>query len=104
MKRQTGITNIESKVMIPATLLEVYVNNKHYPAIVGDENISSFTAGYKSMKWCSEQLTIGGALEIHTSGQKNNHCFYIPVTSSFLVVCTQKNEQGYKVTWSCSLS
>lgn len=106
MKKRTGIMSIETKVIVPATLLENHVNNKHHRDEYREEDSKNFfSTEFENINWCSGQLPVDGTMDIHFVTYRKTHlCLSIPVTSGFVVVCTKGKKGGYKLTWSCSLS
>jgi len=108
MKRPSGITTVESKVLVPVDLLEEHVNSKHHPH--EDEKNASylhnvFAYDFENILCCSEELEVDGAVEIHMTDQGCWHrCITIPVTTALMVICSKGMDETYRLTWSCSLS
>ena len=110
MKKPSGITNIETKVSVPASLLENHVNSMHhaYNPVKKQAAIQTqpFPGNFENINWCAEQLLVNGSIEIYFDGGSKHRtcCLIIPVSAGFLVVCTKGKDAGYKFTWSSSLS
>ena len=109
MNKPSGITNVESKVMVPVRLLEQHVNCKHHPIEADEHKVAnaskSYSKHFENIFWCTEELEVDGFVEIYLRARPNvHHCFKIPVTTGLLVMCTKGIGAEYKMTWSSSLS
>jgi len=110
MKKSPVITKVESKVPLLTTALENQLSKLHHPDKCSKKNTkingNFFLHDFVNIDWCSEVLTVKGAVEISfTTGRANHYkCVSMPVATSFWIVCTKEKAENYKATWSCSLS
>ena len=60
MNKPSGITNVESKVMVPVRLLEQHVNCKHHPIEADEHKVAnaskSYSKHFENIFWCTEEL------------------------------------------------
>jgi hypothetical protein len=108
MKTPAIIETVESKVIVPVSLLEQHVNSMHH-ALEDDEyklpdHKKSFSKAFENIFWCTEELEVDGTVDVHLIGPGRHRYYSIPVTTAFLVVCTRGADDSYRMTWNCSLS
>ena len=109
-KKTTAKTKVESKILLPVTLLENHVNSLHHPKRDSGKKVNieekSFSENYENVDWCFMELPVEGKVEIRFSTGRRNIDKYIsvPVSAGFLVVCTKADRKEYKVASICSLS
>ena len=110
MKRPSGITTVESNVVLPVTLLEDHVNSKHHPLESGSADLNlprkSFSNDFENIYWCTEELLIDGTVDIYFAvpGLPFHYCLSIPVETGFMAICTRGKSKNYKLEWTASLS
>lgn len=110
MKHTRIITAINSRLRLPAALLEEIVNHRtrttrfHYPVRGIEKEL--YCHDLDTIDTYSMQTTVKGDLQLECY---NNHSamvetIYVPVASSFLVTCIKEKERGYKFEFSSSLN
>ena len=108
MKKSTGITGILSKISFPKRILRKLVSSKSVDKSVSkkEEWKKHFSSEYEYIECSSIQLPVEGRLDILLEAKHPEALsrISIPVVSGFLVTCTKKQLNDYKVTWVNSLS
>jgi len=108
MKRSTGITGIKSKISFPKRILRKFVSSKSVGNSVNHkaEWKRRFSADYEYIECSSILLPVEGRLDILLEAKHPESLsrISIPVQSGFLVTCTKKTPDEFKMTWVSSLS
>src|ERR1043165_6260071 len=108
MKKSTGITGIKSKISFSKRILRKLVSSKSVDRSVNKKNEwkKRFSSDYEYIECSSIQLPVEGRLDILLEAKHpQTLCrISIPVQSGFLVTCTKKQPDDYKMTWASSLS
>ena len=108
MKKSTGITGILSKISFPKRILRKFVSSKSVTKPVNnkDEWKKHFSSDYEHIECTSVHLPVEGRLDILLEAKHPEALcrVSIPVQSGFLVTCTKRAPDSYKMTWACSLS
>lgn len=108
MKKTPEISSVESKVFIPVTVLENYMNKTNREDIL-DESAGISRAvrngSFENIGWRSAHSPVKGTIEINFAESRSNFkSVGMSVCSTFLVTCTRTNGGMFQVTWSLSLS
>jgi hypothetical protein len=110
MKHTRIITDITSKLRLPAALLEDLVNHRtrtthyHYPVTGIEKDL--YCSDLDTISTYSIQTSVKGNLELECFNDDTAlfETVYLPVASSFLVTCVKGKEDGYKMELSSSLN
>jgi hypothetical protein len=106
MKRSKGITSVESRAMFHEEAFEDFINSAMPGKTLAADKKTPFSADFKNIEWCGAYVPFNGTVDILSTVQRTDDIkrLSIPVSSSFLVICTKEEEGKYKIAWSCSMS
>jgi hypothetical protein len=107
MNRLYDITFVETTAGFEETVIENFIKN-NLPPIAGKESKTSgmgnFNVLYKEIDWCAAETPVRGTIELFFTTKNTLRRISVPALSRFIVFCSWKENNDYKVTWSCSLS
>jgi hypothetical protein len=109
MKRNPGITAINSRTSFSKRMLQKFVRNGFSAKAMktnSGKNRNQFSDNYEAIDWSSGLVPIDGRLDILFEAKHPEAIsrISIPVQSVFLVTCTKEGSGSYKLTWSCSMT
>lgn len=106
MKKTKGITSVESRAIFHEEAFEDFINSAMPRKTFERDTRSEFSEDFRSIEWCGAYVPFNGTVDILTTVKRTDDIkrLSIPVSSSFLVLCTKEADGKYKIAWSSSMS